>query len=119
MHESLDEFKFQPDIDTNTRVICPCASEKLLYNVVSTLAPSFLAHLSQRLVGELIVYPWSGVRPSSVVVVHNFKHEYLCNQWADGNQILSEASMGWGKGCIRFWARLDQNSGFHGNRKLP
>ena len=26
----------------------------------------FLAHLSRRLVGELIVYPWSGVRPSSV-----------------------------------------------------
>ena len=22
----------------------------------------FLAHLSQRLIGELIVYPWSGVR---------------------------------------------------------
>ena len=42
MHESLDEFKFREDTDTNTRVICPCASEKLLYNVVSTLAPSFL-----------------------------------------------------------------------------
>ena len=42
MHESLDEFKFRPDTDTDTRVICPCASEKLLYNVVSTLAPSFL-----------------------------------------------------------------------------
>ena len=42
MHESLDEFKFLLDTDTNTRVICPCASEKLLYNVVSTLAPSFL-----------------------------------------------------------------------------
>ena len=42
MHESLDEFKFQPDTDTNTRVICPCAFEKLLYNVVSTLVPSFL-----------------------------------------------------------------------------
>ena len=26
----------------------------------------FLAHLSQRLKGELIVYPWSGVRPSVV-----------------------------------------------------
>ena len=80
-----------------------------------------LAHLSRRLVGELIVYPWSGVRPSSssVVVVHNFKHEYLCRQLADGNQILSKASLGWGKGCIRFWTRLDQNSGFHGNRKLP
>ena len=25
----------------------------------------FLAHLSQRLIGELIGYPWSGVRPSS------------------------------------------------------
>ena len=34
--------KFRPDTDTNTRVICPCASEKLLFNVVSTLAPSFL-----------------------------------------------------------------------------
>ena len=42
MHESLDEFKFRPDTDTDTRVICPCTSEKLLYNVVSTLALSFL-----------------------------------------------------------------------------
>ena len=29
----------------------------------------FLAHLSQRLIGELIGYSWSGVRPSSSVVV--------------------------------------------------
>ena len=42
MHKSLDEFKFWPDTTTDTRVICPCASEKLMYNVVSTLAPSFL-----------------------------------------------------------------------------
>ena len=49
MHESLDEFKFRPDTDTNTRVICPCASEKLLYNVVSTLAPSFLIGFSSYL----------------------------------------------------------------------
>ena len=42
MHRSLDEFKFRPDTDTNTRVVCSCASEKLLYNVVTTLAPSFL-----------------------------------------------------------------------------
>ena len=42
MHESLDKLKFRPDTDTNTRVICPCASEKLMYNVVNTLAPSFL-----------------------------------------------------------------------------
>ena len=33
----------------------------------------FLAHLSQRLIGELIVYPWSVVRrpSSSSSVVHN------------------------------------------------
>ena len=42
MHESFDEFKFRPDTTTNTRVIYPCASEKLMYNVMSTLAPSFL-----------------------------------------------------------------------------
>ena len=42
MHESLNEFKFQPDTTTNTRVICPCTSEKLMNNVVNTLAPLFL-----------------------------------------------------------------------------
>ena len=42
MHVSLDDFKFRLDTDTNTRVVCPCASEKLLYNVVTTLAPLFL-----------------------------------------------------------------------------
>ena len=33
------------------------------------------------------------------------------------DQILCVASLGWGKGCIRFWGRLDRNSDFHGNRK--
>ena len=42
MHENLNEFKFRPDTTTDSRVICPCASEKLLYNVVYTLAPSFV-----------------------------------------------------------------------------
>ena len=42
MHESLDEFQFGPDTTTYSRVICPCASEKLMYNVVNTLAPLFL-----------------------------------------------------------------------------
>ena len=31
----------------------------------------FLAHLSRRLVGELIVYPWSGVRLSSSSTISN------------------------------------------------
>ena len=42
MHESLDEFKVRPDTTTDSRVICPCASGKLMYNVVNTLAPLFL-----------------------------------------------------------------------------
>ena len=33
--------------------------------------------------------------------------------------LLCVASLGWGKGCIMFWDRLDQNSGFHGNRMPP
>ena len=74
-----------------------------------------LVHLSRRLVCDVIVHPWSGVSPVSVVV-HNFNHEYLFKQWADHNEILSESSLGWEKGCIRFWVRLDIHSGFHGNR---
>ena len=42
MHGRLDEFKFGPDTIADSGVICPWASEKLIYNVVNTLAPSFL-----------------------------------------------------------------------------
>ena len=48
-----------------------------------------------------------------------FELEYLWIQLANIDQILYVASLGWEKGCIRFWGRLDQNSGFHGNRKPP
>ena len=78
----------------------------------------FLAHLSRRLTRwayRMGLEPAS-VRPCVRVCVHTFKHEYLWDRLADGNQILYEASLGWGKGCIRFWCRSDQNSGFHGNR---
>ena len=42
MYESLDELKFRLDSTTDSRVIYPCASKKLTYNVVNTLAPLFL-----------------------------------------------------------------------------
>ena len=42
MHESLDEFQFRLDTTTDSRVNCPRASEKSMYNVVNTVAPSFL-----------------------------------------------------------------------------
>ena len=49
MHESLDEFEFRQDSTSDYGVSCPWGSEKSMYNVVNTPAPSFLAHLSQRL----------------------------------------------------------------------
>ena len=45
------------------------------------------------------------VRPCVRASVNIFKLEYLRNQWANRNQILSEASLGWGIDCIRFWTR--------------
>ena len=53
-----------------------------------------LAHLSQRLIGELIGYPWSGIRPS--VIVNNFKHLLLQKGLPDQSQILCGASLGRG-----------------------
>ena len=50
---------------------------------------------------------------------YTFELEYLWSQLAYLDQILCVASLGWEKGCIRFWGRLDQNSGFHDNRKSP
>ena len=48
---------------------------------------------------------------------YTFELEYLWSRLANHDQILWVTSLRWGKGCIRFWGRLDQNSGFHGNKK--
>ena len=76
-----------------------------------------LAHLSLRL--TMWAYSIPTVRRPSYVVGHTFKLKYLWSQLVNRDQILCVASMGWGKGCIRLWGRLDQNSSFHGNRKPP
>ena len=80
----------------------------------------FLAHLSRRLRGELIVYR-SSRRPSvrACVCVHTFKHEYLLDLWVDHNQILSEASLGWGIGCIRFLGQIGSELWFPWQQKAP
>ena len=57
----------------------------------------FLAHLSRRLIGELIVYPWSGVpRPSVCRPFTMLKHLLLRNRLADQSQILCGAFLGRG-----------------------
>ena len=53
---------------------------------------TYLAHLSRRLIGELIVYPWSGVRRLSTML----RHLLLRNRLADQSQILCGASLGRG-----------------------
>ena len=83
---------------------------------------AFLAHLSRRLTRWAYSIPM--VRRPSVVrhpssVVHTFKLEYLWSQLANLDYILCVASLGWGKSCVRFWGRLDQTYGFHGNRNAP
>ena len=70
----------------------------------------FLAHLSQGLIGELIVYPWSGVRLRPSVVRPSVRRPqcsniffsetdwsikvkfYVESPWVGGNKILSAAS---------------------------
>ena len=36
--------------------------------------------------------------------IHTFKNEYLCDQVADHNSILSEAAFGWGRAALGFGA---------------
>ena len=96
-----------------TYVLCftrPSTRPRYQVSVYRDIGPLFfLAHLSQRLIGELIVYSCSGVRPSvvrrrrtssSYVVVHNFKHLLLRNRWADQSQILFGASLGRGNDIL-------------------
>ena len=69
MRESLDElFKFRPDTATNSRVICPCASEKLMYNVVNTLAPSSLIGSSSILqVTRTTIKAWTSSKFDQII----------------------------------------------------
>ena len=62
----------------------------------------FLAHLSQRLIGELIVYQWSVVRPSVRRPSSStmLKHLLLRNLWSDQSQILCGASLGRGNDIL-------------------
>ena len=48
-----------------------------------------------------------GASVGASACVHTFNLEYLEDNKANRNQILYEASLRRGKGCIRFWARSD------------
>ena len=104
---SITNLRHQAMICNYLHIYPPCILINFAANTdkVKFKKGPFLAHLSRRLIGELIVYRSSRrpcVRPSVRASVHIFKHEYLCNQLADWNEILSEASLGWGKCFSRY-----------------
>ena len=124
MHKILDKFEFRPDRTTDYRVSCPWASKKIPIDLqweigVSLLARSFFIKSS----GKLLVTR-TGIKAQSSSILgrirplilellalerrkfHTFELEYLWSQFANLDQILCVASLGWGKGCIRFWGRL-------------
>ena len=73
----------------------------------------FLAHLSRRLIGELIVYQWlrrPSVRPSSVNI---FKHLLLRNYWANWTHISYVDSLGWGNESLFEWFWSHDQDGRH------
>ena len=92
----LGAYKFMIKVRLNE-------TQNFIFSNNSQSSCVFLAHLSRRLTGELIVYPWSGVRrrpsvvrPSYVVRRPSFtmlKHLLLRNRLADQSQILCGASL--------------------------
>ena len=88
------------------------SSSKLLVTRTGMKArTSLILGLVTLLTSELLAFEWRKF--------YTFELEYLWGQLVNLDQILCVSSLRWGKGCIRFWGRLDQNSGFHGNRKPP
>ena len=70
----------------------------------------FLAHLSRRLIGELIVYPWSGVRRRRPFTMLK---DLLRNRWADQSQILCGASLGRGDDILFAASGSHDQDGHH------
>ena len=80
------------------------------------LDKQLLAHLSRRLTRWAYSIPM--VRRPSVRRPHFQTWISLKPVGQSWSNFMCNIN-GVGKGCIRFWSRLDQNSGFHGNRKPP
>ena len=79
-----------------------------------------LAHLSRRLIGELIVYPWSGVvhpssvrRPSVVPRPSFTMLKHLRNRLVDQSQILCGASLGRGNEILFMASGSHDQDGRH------
>ena len=95
-------------------VIITCKYEKNpIKNNREKVATPFLAHLSQRLIGDLVVYPWSSVRHTSSSVRPSsasstmLKHLLLRNRLADQSQIFVEPPrVGGTNFCLRHLSHM-------------
>ena len=118
MQESLDEYKFRPDTTTNSRVICPCASKKLMYNIVNTLAPSFLIGSSSYLqVTRITIKSWTSskfdqIRPWTAEVAAlerleksslTYNGRNLVNTLAPSFLIGSSSFLQVSRTCMKAW----------------
>ena len=72
---------------------------------------AFLAHLSRRLIVELIGYSWSGVRPSSSSTM--LKDLLLRNRFGNESQILCGASVGRGNDILLATSGSHDQDGGH------
>ena len=85
--------------------------------------PFLIESSSQLLITRAGIKAWSSsilgrIRPLILELLalewrkfHTSELEYLWSQLANLDQILCVASLGWGKGCIRFWGRLTLDLG--------
>ena len=98
--------------------ICSKRSQSYAFNSaikISTYPLIFLAHLSRRLIGELIVYPWSGVRRPSVRRPFTMLKHLLTNRLADQSQILCGSSLGRGNEILFAASGSHDQDGRHAN----
>ena len=88
------------------------SSSKLLVTRTGIKAQTSLISGRIRLLTlELLALEWRKI--------YTFEFEYLWGQLARSWSNVMCSVTGVGKGCIMFWSRMAQNSGFHGNRKYP
>ena len=132
MHKISDEFEFRPDRTTVYRVYCPWAYKKFPIdlqweNGVSMLVCSFLIESSSKLlVTRTGIKAWSSsifgwIRPL-ILELLAFSHIWTLISLKPVGQSWSNfmcSIIGMGERLHKVWGRLDQNSGFHGNRKPP
>ena len=95
---------------TKPQISCAVTSQLISASVFATWIPklhlftALLAHLSQRLKGELIGYSWSGLHPSVGIVrpsaSFTMLKDLLRNRFANLSQILCGASLGRGNDIL-------------------